>query len=125
MNMVLDDSASVATNVSSVPQSISKAVYKSLRRDVRKITEPQKMIEYLFENEEEMHQLPTRILNTWVNIDGYSFKRQHEVLRFQRKEKQAVKTLQDEVAELRAIIMALIRANGLQLPDPAEVPATD
>jgi ribonuclease HI len=79
------------------------------------------MIEYLFENEEELHQLPTRVLNTWVNIGGWGFKRQHEVLRFQRKEKQAVKTLQDEVAELRAIIMALIRTNGLQLPDPEEI----
>jgi hypothetical protein len=125
MNAVPEDSASVATNVSSVPQSFSRTIYKSLRRDIRKITDPQKMIEYLFENEEEIHQLPTRVLNTWVNIDGYSFKRQHEVLRFQRKEKQAVKTLQDEVAELRAIIMALIRANGRQLPDPAEVPAMD
>jgi hypothetical protein len=70
-----------------------------------------------------MHQLPTRVLNTWVNIDGYSFKRQHEVLRFQRKEKQGVRTLQDEVAELRATILALIRLNRLIAPADDEPPA--
>jgi hypothetical protein len=116
--MSANDSVSVVTNASAAPQTMSQSTYKSIRKDIRKMTDPQKMIEYLFENEEELHQLPTRLLNTWVNIDGWNFKRQHEMLRFQRKEKEAVKTLQDQVLELRTIINALIVTNQLRLPEP-------
>jgi TolA-binding protein len=69
------------------------------------------MTEFIFENEEDLSQLPTRLLNTWATIDGWSFKRRSGVLHFESREKQSVKTLQEQVAELRDTIKALITAN--------------
>jgi hypothetical protein len=75
------------------------------------------MIEYLFENQEELNMIPTRELNIWASIDGYVFKRRVGILCFEPKNPKAVRTLQDQVAELRSIIKALIATNGLRLPD--------
>jgi hypothetical protein len=117
------DSASVATNYSQAPASMPRNVYKSLRRDIRAITASEKMTEFIFENEEELNELPTRLLNTWHKVDGWTFRRRSGVLHFERLEKKAVKTLQDQVAELRAVIATLIKVNGLRLPEDVGVEA--
>jgi hypothetical protein len=121
------DSASVATNYSTATTNYStaatampRAVYKSLRREIRAISDPDKMIEAIFNSEEELHQLPTRLLNTWSLIDGWTFKRRSGILHFEPVEKKAIRTLQDQVNELRNIIKILIANNNLRLPDDVD-----
>jgi hypothetical protein len=75
------------------------------------------MTEFIFENEEDLNQLPTRLLNIWSTIDGWSFKRRNGIIHFEAREKQSVKTLQQQVKELGDIIQALIAANRLILPE--------
>jgi hypothetical protein len=72
------------------------------------------MTEYLFENEDELAQFPSRILNAWAKVDGWRFRRQNGVLCFMRVAKEAVRSLNDDVAELRSIIKRLIVENGLK-----------
>jgi hypothetical protein len=107
------DSASVATNRSMVANS----VYKSIRKEIRKITSADKMIEYVFECEEELANIPTHLLNTWAKIDGWTFIRHRGNLRFMRKKKDSVRNLNEDIQELRSILSRLIIANGLKLPD--------
>jgi hypothetical protein len=102
------------------PSPLSRTVYKSLRRDIRGINDPKKMTEYLFENEEDLALVPTRILNTWLNIKDYHFKKRRGVLQIMPAQKQAVRTLQDQVNELRNIIKILIANNNLRLTADAD-----
>jgi hypothetical protein len=110
------DASSVATNtsnVSTVSSSFPRNLYKSIRRDIRSIKTSAKMIEFIFDNEEELNQLPTRLLNTWATIPDWTFKRRSGVLHFEPREKQSVKTLQEEVAELKTIIKNILKHLGL------------
>jgi hypothetical protein len=114
------ESASVAINYSTVPSTLSRVAYKSLRREIRAITDPKKMIEMIFNNKEDIQQLPTRLLNTWSVIDGWTFKRRSGIVCFEPAEKKAVRSLQHEVKELRNIIKILIATNDLRLPEDVD-----
>jgi hypothetical protein len=61
-------------------QSMRLAEYKPIKKDLRGITDQKKLRSYVIENQELLHDIPTALLNTWVNIPGYKLYRSRGVL---------------------------------------------
>jgi hypothetical protein len=118
--MSVDESASVSTVSSNCgANSIHPALFKSIRKDIRKIKNSKEMIEFAFENEEVLSQLPTRLLNIWQTIKGWRFMRHSGRVSFTRQEKDTVRTLQEDVEELRTIVSRIIKFLNMPMEDEA------
>jgi hypothetical protein len=70
------DNGSVVSNRSNE----IKSDYKPIKKDLRVITDQKKLRSYVLENQDVLKDIPTALLNTWVNIPGYKLYRSRGVL---------------------------------------------
>jgi hypothetical protein len=80
-----NDNVSVRSNESnrtimSTSVNIPTSNYKPVKKDLRVITDQKKLRSYVLENQDVLKDIPTALLNTWVNIPGYKLYRSRGVL---------------------------------------------
>jgi hypothetical protein len=70
----------MSTSARSMSTHAPKTDYKPIKKDLRGITDQKKLRSYVIENQELLRDIPTALLNTWVNIPGYKLYRSRGVL---------------------------------------------
>jgi hypothetical protein len=109
-----EGSAREASKCTSVPSSTLPSNYQSMKKEIRHISDPQKMRSYILEHDAELSAYSTAILNSWLNIEGYRFYRKHQILGLTKQSEpryrcvsklcEEVDAFKDNLQELRQLI---------------------
>jgi hypothetical protein len=67
------DSSSTTSNRSGGTVAQPPVINKETKMRVKALKTPEKAREFLFEHQEQLRDVPTPILNSWLNVDGYGF----------------------------------------------------
>jgi hypothetical protein len=92
-----------ADNIS-VTSNMTTAEFKNIKLELQKIKTHEELKEHIMINDDKLYNIPTPLLNSWINIPNYKLFRHHNVLGVTKADETRASTmtkLRDEIIKLK------------------------